>query len=93
MLILFCLPSCTFIRDNVCTGSDAVKEVTADALSFVPVVGPMAGSITDLAFDILCTFVGLPADMGDEIESELGVSLDPTSTGGGDEASTTDPGS
>lgn len=76
---LLVLPSCTFMRDNLCTGSDAVKEVTADALGFVPVVGPMAGQITDLAFDILCTLVGLPATMGEEVEGTIGVSLDPSS--------------
>lgn len=93
-ILVLCLftPSCSFVRDNFCVGNDAVKGVTADALAFVPVVGPMAGQITDIAFEILCTLVGLPATMGDEIESEIGVSLDPTATGGDDET-TDDPGS
>lgn len=94
ILLILCLPSCTFIRDNICTGSDAVKEVTADALGFVPVVGPIAGQVTDLVFDILCSVVGLPAVMGNEIESTIGVSLDPTAGGGDEEAETeTDTGS
>lgn len=90
LVALLALTSCTFIRDNFCTGSDAVKEITADALGVVPVVGPMAGDITDLAFEILCTLVGLPAKMGEELDSEVGVSLDPT--GGNDGSAATDSG-
>jgi hypothetical protein len=92
-ILVLCLftPSCTFIRDNFCVGNDAVKGVTADALGFVPIVGPVAGQITNLAFDVLCTLVGLPATMGEEIESTTGMVLDPTT--GGDDETADDPGS
>ena len=81
LLVVLIAPSCTWISDNVCTGSDAVKEVTAEGLSYIPVLGPLSSTITDLLFDAICNIVALPVEMGDSLKSTTGVQTDPTAEG------------
>lgn len=89
LLVAFLTPSCTFLRDEVCgVGLDTVKTTTADVLGFIPILGPMAGSITNLAFEIVCKAVALPADLGDQFTGETGLQLDPTAGSNGASPST-----
>ncbi len=83
VVLTVCLftPSCSWISDNVCTGSDAVKEATAEGLSYIPVLGPLSSTITDLLFDAVCGIVALPAEMGDSLKATTGVQTDPTAEG------------
>ncbi len=72
------LTSCTWVADQACYGSDAVRDSVNDGLSYIPVVGPWSGEITNLFFDLFCAVIGAPESMGRDIDTRLGVQLDPT---------------
>lgn len=94
LLIAVCalpLTSCAWIQDQACTGSDAVRDTVNDGLSYIPVVGPWSGEITNLFFDLFCAVIGAPESMGRDIDERLGVQLDPTATPPADPP-TADPG-
>jgi hypothetical protein len=81
LLIAACalpLTSCTWVQDQACTGSDALKTSLNDGLAYIPVVGPWSGEITNLFFDLFCAIIGAPESMGRDIDTRLGVQLDPT---------------
>jgi len=90
-VLLMALPSCTFVCENACDGTDAIKGVVNDGLSFIPIVGPFSAQITDLGFDVLCGVACAPSTLGEEWVEETGISLDPTATVV--ETDATDPGS
>ncbi len=75
---LLALPSCTWVQDQVCYGTDQVRDTVHDGLELIPVVGPWSGEITNLLFNLICATVGAPESMGRDIDTRLGVQLDPT---------------
>ena len=80
VVLLLALPSCAWVADQACTGSDKVRDTVREGLEFVPVVGPWSAEITDLAFDLVCALIGAPDAMGKDIEARTGAQLDPTAT-------------
>ena len=76
--LMLTLPSCSWIADQACTGTDKVRDTMREGLEYVPVVGPWSAEITDLAFNLVCALVGAPDSMGKDINARLGVQLDPT---------------
>ena len=88
------LTSCTFACNTLCDGTDAVKGVVADGLSFFPILGPVATQITDLCFDAACTAFCLPEDLTKSWNDNIGINLDPTTAPTvTDDTPTEDPGS
>ena len=79
-VLLLALPSCAWVADQACTGTDKVRDTVREGLEFVPVVGPWSAEITDLAFDLVCALVGAPNAMGVDIAARTGAQLDPTAT-------------
>lgn len=79
-VLLLTLPSCAWIQENACYGTDQVRDTVHDGLSYIPVVGPWSGEITNLLFDFVCTLIGAPDAMGNDINERVGVQLDPTAT-------------
>ncbi len=77
-VLLLTLPSCAWVQDQACTGSDAVRDTVNDGLAYIPVIGPWSGEITNLFFDLFCAVIGAPESMGRDIDERLGVQLDPT---------------
>ena len=90
--LLLALPSCAWVQDQACTGTSAMRDTVFDGLSYVPVVGPWSGEITNLLFDMACTLIGGPESVGRDLEERVGLQLDPTATEGTDEATAEDPG-
>jgi len=81
LLIAVCalpLTSCTWVQDQVCYGTDQVRDTVNDGLSYIRVVGPWSGEITNLFFNLFCAVIGAPESMGRDIDDRLGVQLDPT---------------
>jgi len=76
--LLLTLPSCAWVADQACTGTDQVRDTVREGLEYVPVVGPWSAEITDLAFNLVCTLIGAPDYMGKDIEARTGAQLDPT---------------
>ena len=72
------LTSCTWVQDQVCYGTDQVRDTVHDGLEFIPIVGPWSGEITNLLFNLVCATVGAPESMGRDIDTRIGVQLDPT---------------
>lgn len=79
-VLMLTLPSCAWVADQACTGTDQVRDTVREGLEYVPVVGPWSAEITDLAFNLVCALVGAPDYMGKDIDARLGVQLDPTAT-------------
>ncbi len=77
-VLLMALPSCTFVCETACDGTDTIKGVFSDGLSIIPVVGPFSAQVTDLGFDVLCGTACAPNTLGEEWVEETGLSLDPT---------------
>lgn len=77
-VLLLALPSCAWVQDQACTGTSAVRDTVNDGLSYIPVVGPWSGEITNLMFDMVCAMIGGPESIGRSFEETVGVQLDPT---------------
>ncbi len=83
ILVAVCLlplTSCAWVQEQACAGTTAVRDTVNDGLSFIPVVGPWSGEITNLLFDMVCAIIGGPESMGRDIDERVGVQLDPTAT-------------
>lgn len=81
LVLAFGTSSCAWVQENACAGATAVRDTVNDGLSYIPVIGPWSGQITNLVFDLFCAIVGAPAEFGKDIDNLTGVQLDPTATG------------